>query len=300
MIKIAYSPIYQYELPDGHRFPMVKYELIREQLLYEGTAQESNFFHPDRLSESVALMTHDKAYWDKLIDLTLTRSEERAIGFPINKKFIERGRHISSGTVQCMEYAQQYGIAMNVAGGTHHAFSDRGEGFCCLNDQAVAANYLLSKTPNRRILIIDLDVHQGNGTAAIFAGEDRVFTFSMHGEKNYPLRKEISDLDIALPDHTDDGTYLRILKEQLPFLYEHFKPDFVFYQSGVDVLATDKLGKLSLSRQGCRERDRIVLEWCKQYQLPVVVCMGGGYSPKISDIVEAHANTFRTAFEIFE
>lgn len=298
MLKIAYSPIYQYELPEGHRFPMVKYELIREQLLYEGAVGLENFFHPERLSESVAMLTHTQDYWDKLIHLTLTRSEERAIGFPITQHFIERGRHISSGTVQCMAYAEQYGIAMNVAGGTHHAFADRGEGFCCLNDQAVAANYLLSQQPHRRILIIDLDVHQGNGTAAIFAHEDRVFTFSMHGERNYPLRKEVSDLDIGLPDGTGDDAYLAVLRAQLPLIYQQFRPDFVFYQSGVDVLETDKLGKLNISRQGCRERDQIVLKWCKSHHLPVVVCMGGGYSPRVADIVDAHANTFRVALEL--
>lgn len=299
MVKIAYSPIYQYELPEGHRFPMVKYELIREQLLYEGTVTPEHFFHPDRLSEAVAMLTHTKEYWDKLIHVTLSRSEERAIGFPITSQFIERGRHISAGTVQGIEYAMQFGCAMNVAGGTHHAFADRGEGFCCLNDQAVAANYLLSQQPHRRILIVDLDVHQGNGTAAIFAHEPRVFTFSMHGEKNYPLRKEKSDLDIGLPDGTQDEAYLAILREQLPNLYARFRPDFVFYQSGVDILETDKLGKLNVSRQGCRERDRIVLEFCRQHQLPVVVSMGGGYSPRIADIVEAHANTFRVATELF-
>jgi acetoin utilization deacetylase AcuC-like enzyme len=299
MLKIAYAPIYQYDLPEGHRFPMVKYELIREQLLYEGAVGHDNFFHPERLPEPVAMLTHTQEYWDKLIHLTLSRSEERAIGFPITHQFIERGRHISAGTVQCMEYAQQYGVAMNVAGGTHHAFADRGEGFCCLNDQAVAANYLLSKAPERRILVIDLDVHQGNGTASIFAHEERVFTFSMHGERNYPLRKETSDLDVGLPDGIEDDAYLELLRTHLVAIGARFRPDFVFYQSGVDVLATDKLGKLALSRHGCRLRDRTVFEWCRGQGLPVVVCMGGGYSPRLVDIVEAHANTFREAIGVY-
>jgi len=186
-----------------------------------------------------------------------------------------------------------------VAGGTHHAFADRGEGFCCFNDQAVAANYLLDKGLARKILIVDLDVHQGNGTASIFRDEPRVFTFSMHGERNYPLRKEQSDLDIGLPDGMEDEAYLNILKENLPRIADEFQPDFVFYQSGVDVLASDKLGRLHLTRQGCRERDWFVLSFCKRNRIPVAVSMGGGYSPRIADIVEAHANTFRVAQELF-
>lgn len=299
MLKIAYAPIYRYELPDGHRFPMLKYELLGEQLLYEGTVTPEHFFHPDRLDEATALLTHDKSYWEKLIHVTLSKSEERAIGFPITEKFIERGRHIAAGTVRCVDFATEYGVAMNIAGGTHHAFADRGEGFCCLNDQAVAANWLLAREPNRRILIIDLDVHQGNGTAAIFAGEPRVFTFSMHGARNYPLRKELSDLDLELPDGMTDQPYLHLLEEYLHKIGETFQPDFVFYQSGVDILETDKLGRLSISRQGSRERDQMVLGWCHTNCLPVVVTMGGGYSPRIADIVEAHANTFRVAQETF-
>jgi acetoin utilization deacetylase AcuC-like enzyme len=299
MLQIAWAPIYRYELPEGHRFPMLKYELIREQLLYEGTATDAHFFAPERLSEAIALRTHTKTYWDKLIDVNLTVSEVRAIGFPITEQFIERGRHISGGTVACTHYALQYGAAMNVAGGTHHAFADRGEGFCCLNDQAVAANYLLMNQLAQRILIIDLDVHQGNGTASIFREESRVFTFSMHGARNYPYRKEQSSLDIGLPDGTDDAAYLSQLAEALPRIGDTFEPDFVFYQSGVDILESDKLGRLSVTRAGCRQRDKMVLDWCRKNELPVVICMGGGYSPRIADIVEAHANTFRVAQEVF-
>ena len=299
MLKIAFSPIYKYELPEGHRFPMGKYELLPEQLLYEGTVTESHFFHPDLLPEAVALRTHTKTYWDKLTEVRLTPSEVRAIGFPINQHFVTRGRHIANGTLQCARYALEHGCAMNVAGGTHHAFADRGEGYCCFNDQAVAANYLLDQGLAQKILIVDLDVHQGNGTAHIFLDEPRVFTFSMHGERNYPLRKEPSDLDIGLPDGLTDGPYLTILKETLPRLFDEQQPDFVFYQSGVDILESDKLGRLNISRAGCRERDRFVLSLCRQYAIPVAVSMGGGYSPRIADIVEAHANTFRMAQEVF-
>lgn len=299
MLKIAWSPVYKYELPPGHRFPMQKYELLPEQLLYEGSIREANIFHPDLLAEDVALLTHTPAYFDKLIRVALTPQEERAIGFPINERFIERGRHISGGTLQCALFALEHGVAMNTAGGTHHAFADRGEGFCCLNDQAVAANYLLNKGLAKRILVVDLDVHQGNGTAKIFENEPCVCTFSMHGERNYPLRKEKSTLDIGLPDGMGDAAYLRTLHENLPRLADAFEPDFVFYQAGVDVLESDSLGKLALSRTGCRERDRVVLEFCRRNGLPVVVSMGGGYSPRLADIVEAHANTFRVAQEVF-
>jgi len=299
MLKIAFSPIYKYELPEGHRFPMIKYELIPEQLIYEGTASSSNFFHPRALEEEVILWTHDQVYWEKLKNLTLSRKEARAIGFPISEQLIHRGRHIAQGTIDCAKFALQYGVALNIAGGTHHSFTYKGEGFCLLNDIAIASNYLLKNGLAQNILIVDLDVHQGNGTAQIFRSEKRVFTFSMHGENNYPLRKETSDLDIGLVDRANDELYLKTLKNTLPRLIALHQPDFIFYLAGVDVLATDKLGRLSLSQAGCKERDRYVLELCKENNLPVAVSMGGGYSPKIANIVEAHANTFRLAQSIF-
>lgn len=299
MLNIAFSPIYKYDLPPGHRFPMIKYELIPEQLLYEGTITEDNFFHPQLLPEEVILLTHSPEYWHQLKHQQLTRKEERAIGFPMSDNLVKRGRHIANGTLECAYYAQQYGVAMNVAGGTHHSFRSHGEGFCVFNDIAIAANYLLREGQVQRILIVDLDVHQGNGTARIFQNDPRVFTFSMHGAKNYPLRKEISDLDIGLPDKTEDGPYLRILRDTLPRLMDQVEPDLVFYLSGVDVLSTDKLGRLSLSIQGCRERDRFVLEVCKRNKVPVAISMGGGYSERIAHIVDAHANTYRMAQEIF-
>jgi len=299
MLKIAWSPVYRYELPEGHRFPMQKYDLLPEQLLYEGTVTEASFFHPGLLDKQVALLTHTEAYWDKLENLTLTSSEERAIGFPITPQFIQRGRHIAQGTIECALYARQFGVALNTAGGTHHAFADRGEGFCCFNDMAVASNYLLAQGIVQQILIVDLDVHQGNGTARIMQHEPRVFTFSMHGERNYPLRKEHSDLDVGLSDGMQDEAYLKLLGAHLERLFDAVQPDLVFYQSGVDVLATDKLGRLALSRQGCKQRDYFVLEACKRHGVPVSVSMGGGYSPRLADIIEAHANTFRVAQELF-
>lgn len=299
MLKIAYSPVYVYPLPDGHRFPMAKYEVIAEQLLYEGTVREDNFFHPDALCQETALLVHTEEYWHKLNTVSLTEREERAIGFPITERFVVRGRHISQGTIQCALFARQYGVAMNIAGGTHHAYADHGEGYCCFNDQALAAAYLLHHRLARQILIVDLDVHQGNGTAHIFCDEPRVFTFSMHGARNYPLRKERSDLDLPLPDGMEDKPYLTLLRETLPRLFDQVQPDFVFYQSGVDILETDRLGRLRISRNGCRDRDRFVLELCHRHRVPIAISMGGGYSPRLSDIVEAHANTFRTAQEVF-
>ncbi|MCB9264589.1 MAG: histone deacetylase [Lewinellaceae bacterium] len=299
MLKIAYSPIYKYELPEKHRFPMVKYELLPEQLLYEGTVKEENFFHPEALAEETILLTHEKSYWEKLKNQQLSRKEARAIGFPMSEKLVQRGRHIANGTVQCALYSRKYGVSLNVAGGTHHSFTYKGEGFCLLNDIAIAANYLLHHKIAEKILIIDLDVHQGNGTAQIFSQEPRVFTFSMHGAKNYPVRKVPSDLDIGLPDKTEDEAYLKTLREALPRLIDRVQPQQVFYLSGVDVIHSDKLGRLSLSIQGCRERDRFVLETCKKNGLPVAISMGGGYSERLAHIIEAHANTYRLAQEIY-
>ncbi len=299
MLKIAYSPIYKYELPEGHRFPMIKYELIPEQLLYEGTVSEDNFFHPEPLEEPTILLTHEREYWDKLKHGKLSYKEARAIGFPISDKLIQRGRHIAQGTIDCAIFAMQYGVAMNVAGGTHHSFPDRGEGFCVLNDISIASNYLLDKKLVKKILVVDLDVHQGNGTAFIFREDERVFTFSMHGEKNYPLRKVPSNLDIGLPDGTKDDYYLNLLENTLPRLIDEVQPDIIFYLSGVDVIESDKLGRLSLTLDGCKRRDEMVLERCKKNNIPVAISMGGGYSRKLSHIIEAHANTFRTAQEVY-
>ncbi|TDQ11978.1 histone deacetylase family protein [Pedobacter metabolipauper] len=299
MIKIAWHSLYAHPLPEGHRFPMLKYELIPEQLLHEGVITTDNLFAPEPLKESVILLSHEQTYWEQLRDLTLSEKEQRRIGFPLSAQLVEREVRIAQGTVDGALYALRHSIAFNVAGGTHHAGSNWGEGFCLLNDQAIAANYLLNNNLAKRILIIDLDVHQGNGTAEIFAQEPNVFTFSMHGDKNFPFRKEQSDLDIALADGTGDDLFLAELNDALPNLLA-FKPDFVFYLSGVDVLESDKLGKLSLTKAACRERDRIVFQFCKDQGLPVQVSMGGGYSTDIKDIVDAHCNTFKVGLDIFE
>ncbi|MCZ4243775.1 histone deacetylase family protein [Pedobacter punctiformis] len=299
MIKIAWHPLYAHPLPEGHRFPMLKYELIPEQLLHEGTIEQANLFSPDLVTEKNVLLTHQKEYWEQLRDLTLPPREQRRIGFPLNAQLVERELRIAQGTIDGANYALSNGIAFNVAGGTHHAGHSWGEGFCLLNDQAITANYLLNNKIANRILIIDLDVHQGNGTAEIFINEPRVFTFSMHADKNFPFRKEQSDLDVPLNDGLGDEEYLKLLEGHLKDVFEQHHPDFVFYLSGVDVLSTDKLGKLAMSKAGCKERDRMVFKMCMDKKVPVQVSMGGGYSKDIKDIVDAHCNTFRLAFDMF-
>lgn len=299
MLKIAYSDIFRYSVPEKHRFPMQKYTMIPERLLAEGTISTDNFFAPTQLSEEEILTTHTQDYWDNLKAQTLPRKEARAIGFEMTPALVERGRYIAHATYECALYAQQYGVAMNVAGGTHHAFAGHGEGFCVLNDVCIASNLLLNRGQAQKILIVDLDVHQGNGNASIMADEPRVFVFSMHGAKNYPFRKQQSDLDIELDDETGDEEYLQILEATLPRLINEFAPDMMFYQSAVDVLATDKLGKLGLTIEGCKARDEYVLRQAKTTNIPVAIVMGGGYSEDIEDVVEAHCNTFRLAQQIY-
>ena len=299
-MRVAFSPIYRYQLPPGHRFPMDKYSLLPEQLLYEGTLREEQFFTAEPLSEEAILRTHTAGYWEKLRTNRLTRKEARTIGFPMRPELVDRGRVIARGTLDCARFAFRDGVALNVAGGTHHAFADHGEGFCVFNDIAIAANELLYAGEVDKVLIVDLDVHQGNGTARIFREEPRVFTFSMHGARNYPARKERSDLDIGLPDGTGDEVYLDTLRGHLPGLLDGVRPDIVFYLSGVDVLATDKLGRLAMTLQGCRERDRFVLESCRDRGLPVAVAMGGGYSERVATIIEAHANTYRETARLYD
>lgn len=299
MLKIAYSDIFRYSVPEKHRFPMQKYTMIPERLLAEGTISSDNFFAPARLSEDEILTTHTADYWYQLKTQTLPRKEARAIGFEMTPALVERGRYIAHATYECALFAKQYGVAMNVAGGTHHAFADHGEGFCVFNDVCIASNLLLNRGQAQKILIVDLDVHQGNGNASIMADESRVFVFSMHGAKNYPFRKQKSDLDIELDNDIGDKEYLHILKDTLPRLINEFVPDLIFYQSAVDVLATDKLGKLGLTIEGCKARDEYVLRQAKLANLPVAIVMGGGYSEDIEDVVEAHCNTFRLAQQIY-
>ena len=299
MLHIAYHPIYKHPLPEGHRFPMLKYDLLPQQLVLQGIAVETDFFAPEMAALEYVLAVHAKEYVDDLLNLTLSAKASRKIGFPLSIELIERELRIANGTILGCEKAVENGIAFNIAGGTHHAFTNRGEAFCMLNDQAIGARYLLDKKLASKILIIDLDVHQGNGTAEIFANDDQVFTFSVHGKTNYPFKKEVSDLDIALPDGTFDDDYLKIITEYVPNLIEKVKPDFIFYLSGVDILASDKLGKLSCTIEGSKKRDEIVFGNCRKYEIAVQCSMGGGYSPDIKTIIEAHTNTYRVAADLY-
>lgn len=299
MLKIAYHPIYKHPLPEGHRFPMEKYELLPRQLIHEGTCSEDNFFEPGFPEEKYILNVHDEDYFERLRNLNLSRKEIRRSGFPLSEALVKREMIIADGTMKAVHYSLENGISFNIAGGTHHAYTNRAEAFCLLNDQAIAARYLKHKKLADKILIVDLDVHQGNGTAEIFQDDPSVFTFSMHGKGNYPFKKEKSDLDIEVPDGSGDDNYLKLLKETLPGLIEKQKPDFIFYLSGVDILETDKLGRLSCTVNGCKERDRFVLETCHDLNIPVQCSMGGGYSKEIRVIIEAHANTYRLAHEIY-
>ncbi|PHN94663.1 histone deacetylase [Maribacter sp. 6B07] len=299
MLKIAYHPIYRHPLPEGHRFPMLKYELLPQQLIHEGTCTVANFFEPEIPNDKHIVAVHDPEYFYDLLNIMISPKMARKIGFPLSEELVERERIIADGTIKGCEYALKNGIAMNIAGGTHHAYSDHGEAFCMLNDQAIGARYLLNKRLAKKILIVDLDVHQGNGTAEIFQNDESVFTFSMHGASNYPFKKEESDLDIALPKGTNDETYLSILKKELPRLIENIQPDFIFYLCGVDILESDKLGTLGLTLEGCKKRDEFVLSTCHRLKIPVQCSMGGGYSPDIKIIVNAHANTFRIAQRLY-
>ena len=297
---IAFDPIYAHPLPKGHRFPMLKYELIPEQLLYEGTIQPSDIFSPKPCPEEVILWTHDMEYWQDMKHLRLTPQHIRRIGFPLSEALVQREIIIAQGTIDCCHLAMQQGVALNIAGGTHHAFTNKGEGFCLLNDVGIAANYLLHHNLAKQVLVVDLDVHQGNGTAQIFQHDSKVFTFSIHGGHNYPFIKEKSDLDVPLADGTGDAEYLQLVQHHVSDLIETVQPDFIFYISGVDILSTDKFGKLNVTVAGCQHRDEFVFSSCKKNKIPVAVSMGGGYSADIKIIVDAHCNTFRTAKDIFD
>ena len=273
---------------------MEKYDLLKAQLLHEGILTSSDFFRPPPIEDLIVLRCHNEAYLDKLNTGMWTRNEERRSGFPWSEGLILRERIIMEGTRRCARMAAEGGVAFNIAGGTHHAHHSHAEGFCLLNDLAISAYDMIGSGLDR-ILIVDLDVHQGNGTASITANEGRIFTFSMHGAGNYPMHKPQSSLDIALKDGTTDREYLALLEEALDRIMAEFQPQAVLYQCGVDVLASDKLGRLSLTLEGCKQRDRMVFEACRSQGIGVACSMGGGYSEDIRTIIRAHTNTFREA-----
>ena len=300
MIKVAYHPLYAHPLPENHRFPMEKYILLKEELLHRGIISEDQILTPELLSEEDALLCHDQTYWEKLRDLKLSKQEIRASGFPLSQQLIDRERVIMQGSLDLASYALDNNSAgLNIAGGTHHAGPAKAEGFCLLNDLAIAVKSLYHQKRIQKALIIDLDVHQGNGTADIFLNHQDIITVSVHAKDNFPLRKAKSHIDYALDSNANDIEYLNLLSTELPKWIKNTKPDLVAYQCGVDILATDKLGRLNLTEETCSERDRLVFMACADNNLPVVAAMGGGYSPEIKTIVNAHRRTFEWASHYF-
>ncbi len=296
--RIFYSPYYYADIGEGHVFPIKKFEFVRDRLLEEGTLQSSEIFEPQPTEIQDVLLIHTKDYISRLRDGTLTAKEIRKLGLPWSKSLVRRSFLAVSGTINAAKHALENRVASNLAGGTHHAFPDRGEGFCVMNDVAVAIEVLKREGLAKRFLIIDCDVHQGNGTAFIFKDDEAVFTFSIHGAKNYPLFKESSNLDIELPDKTSDNEYLETLNEALPRVFLH-NPDIVFYLGGADPFEKDKLGRLSLTFEGLMKRDEAVLSFAKEREVPIVTLMSGGYAQDINDTVEIHCNTIRAVKKVF-
>lgn len=296
--RVFYSPYYYADIGENHIFPIKKFELVRDLLLKEEILQPSEIIEPLPASLNDVHLVHDKDYVSRLIAGELNKQEVRRLGLPWSESLVRRSFLATSGTINAARWALENNCASNLAGGTHHAFPDRGEGFCVLNDVAVAIRVLQRENLAQRFLIVDCDVHQGNGTAFIFENDADVFTFSMHGAKNYPLRKEKSSLDIELPDKTGDAEFLETLSEALPRIFMH-DPDLIFYLGGADPFEKDQLGRLSLTKTGLMRRDEMVLEFAKLNDVPIVTTMSGGYSMDINDTVEIHANTIRAAKKIF-
>ena len=296
--RIYYSPYYYADIGENHVFPIKKFELVRDQLIREKTLQTSEIFEPPPAAVPDVLLVHTEDYITRLRGGTLTTREVRRLGLPWSESLVRRSFLATSGTINAAKHALENSVSSNLAGGTHHSFPNRGEGFCVLNDVAVAIRVLQKENLARRFLIVDCDVHQGNGTAFIFKDDPAIFTFSMHGEKNYPLFKETSTLDIELPDKTNDQEFLGILDEALQRIFLH-RPDLIFYLGGADPFENDKLGRLGLTIEGLRRRDEMVLNFAKDRQIPIVTVMSGGYAKDINDTVEIHCNTIRAVKKVF-
>jgi acetoin utilization deacetylase AcuC-like enzyme len=293
-MKCSYHPGYQVALPAGHPFPIAKFPLLKDQLLAEGVLAAGDLLMPEPLDLETLALVHTREYLAKLAS-GLSTAEQRRLGLPWSESLWMRSRLAAGGTLLAARTALQEGLAGNLAGGTHHAFADHGEGFCVLNDVAIATSKLRAEGTIRRALVIDLDVHQGNGTAAIFENTDEVFTFSMHGERNYPLAKMRSNLDVGLADGLGDADYLDVLSRHLPAVLDAADPDIAFYLAGVDVAAGDRYGKLALTEQGIRKRDRFVIEAVRGRDIPLVIVLAGGYAPTRARTAELHAHAFREA-----
>ena len=294
-VRAFYSDHFVLPLPEGHKFPMAKYSGLRERILAEGIVTPDDLHEAPAASLDELRLVHEPEYVEAVIHGTVAQDIQRRIGFPWSQEMVERSRRSVGATIAAARAALNDGVAANLAGGTHHAFADRGEGFCVFNDVAVGARVLQRDRHAARIAVVDLDVHQGNGTAAIFKDDASVFTFSMHGEKNFPFKKEVSDLDVALPDGTGDDQYLSALRLHLNDVMNRHRPDFIFYLAGADPYEGDRLGRLKLTIDGLRVRDEVVLHACATAGLPVAITMSGGYANDISAIVTIHANTIQTA-----
>ncbi len=294
-MKVFYSDHFVLPLPDGHRFPMVKYSMLRERVAAGGICEPEEMRVPRPVSDEEILRAHDRGYLRQVVEGTLSPKEMRRIGFPWSERMVERSRRASGGTLGACLAALEDGFAANLAGGTHHAFADQGEGYCVFNDSAIAARAVQAKGLVERVVVLDTDVHQGNGTAAILRGDPSVFTFSIHGAKNFPFRKEESDLDIPLPDGADDGEFLEALEGGLEKALEASRSGLAIYLAGADPYENDRLGRLSVSKEGLAERDRLVLETCRERGIPVAVTMAGGYARQIEDTVDIHFRSIERA-----
>jgi acetoin utilization deacetylase AcuC-like enzyme len=294
-VRLFYTDVFVLPLPAGHRFPMEKYARLRQRLLASGDFAESDFHLPPAASDEELARAHDLDYIRQVSDGSLPERMQKAIGFPWSEGMVERSRRSAGATLAACRAALADGVAANLAGGTHHAFRDRGEGFCVFNDAAVAARAMQAEGRAERILIVDCDVHQGNGTASILRGDDNVFTFSIHGARNFPFTKESSDLDIELPDACSDEAYLLQLDHGLATAFDLARPQLVIYLAGADPYVDDRLGRLALSMDGLAERDRRVFARCRQAGIPAAIAMAGGYARQIDDTVAIHANTIRLA-----
>jgi len=299
-MNLFYSDVFVLPLPSHHRFPMGKYARLRERLLAGGDFGLEDFGVPAAVTDAEITRVHCAEYLERVADGRLSAAEQKAIGFPWSERMVERSRRSSGATLAAAREALTRGWAANLAGGTHHAFRARGEGFCVFNDTAIAARALQAEAALTRIAVIDCDVHQGNGTASIFAGDESVFTFSIHGARNFPFTKEASDLYVELPDGTCDDEYLWHLERALDETLERSHPQLVFYLAGADPYEGDRLGRLKLTKAGLARRDEMVLGTLAARRIPVAIAMAGGYASDIEDSVDIHANTIRTAKRIWE
>jgi len=291
------SAKYSFPLPEGHRFPIAKYALLRDRVIADGIVDPEHLHDPAAISRADLLLVHTADYVDRFTSGRLSPDEERRLGFPWSPALVERSYRAAGGTLEAATFATEHGIAMNLAGGTHHAFPSHGEGFCVFNDTAIAIRALQRDRRIRRALVVDLDVHQGNGTHAVFAGDESVFTFSMHGGKNYPFHKVAGCLDVELSDGTGDDAYLELLTRSLPDAIAASRADLVVYLAGADPHESDRLGRLALTFDGLARRDAIVLQQTREVGLPVVVTIAGGYGRDIEDTVRIHVRTARIAAE---